>query len=49
MAAVLLMHMPARQACWCLLQSCNKYLPGYNNAGLEAILLDGEIFCCCYC
>ncbi|XP_006871960.1 PREDICTED: TBC1 domain family member 10B [Chrysochloris asiatica] len=42
-AAVLLMHMPAEQAFWCLVQICDKYLPGYYSAGLEAIQLDGEI------
>ncbi|XP_054851403.1 TBC1 domain family member 10B [Eublepharis macularius] len=43
-AAVLLMHMPAEQAFWCLVQICEKYLPGYYSAGLEAIQLDGQIF-----
>ncbi|KAL8176606.1 UNVERIFIED_CONTAM: hypothetical protein K2H54_036909 [Gekko kuhli] len=43
-AAVLLMNMPAEQAFWCLVQICDKYLPGYYSAGLEAIQLDGEIF-----
>ncbi|XP_051989122.1 TBC1 domain family member 10B-like [Xyrauchen texanus] len=43
-AAVLLMHMPAEQAFWCLVQICEKYLPGYYSAGLEAIQLDGEVF-----
>ncbi|XP_026064236.1 TBC1 domain family member 10A-like [Carassius auratus] len=43
-AAVLLMHMPAEQAFWCLVQICEKYVPGYYSAGLEAIQLDGEIF-----
>uniref|UniRef100_A0A8C6WMP0 TBC1 domain family, member 10b n=1 Tax=Neogobius melanostomus TaxID=47308 RepID=A0A8C6WMP0_9GOBI len=33
-AAVLLMHMPAEQAFWCLVQICEKYLPGYYSAGL---------------
>ncbi|XP_059815907.1 TBC1 domain family member 10A-like [Hypanus sabinus] len=42
-AAVLLMHMPAEQAFWCLVQICEKYLPGYYSAGLEAIQLDGEV------
>uniref|UniRef100_W5LHD2 TBC1 domain family member 10A n=1 Tax=Astyanax mexicanus TaxID=7994 RepID=W5LHD2_ASTMX len=42
-AAVLLMHMPAEEAFWCLVQICEKYLPGYYSAGLEAIQLDGEI------
>ncbi|KAF4082631.1 hypothetical protein AMELA_G00153670 [Ameiurus melas] len=42
-AAVLLMHMPAEDAFWSLVQICEKYLPGYYSAGLEAIQLDGEI------
>ncbi|XP_043921524.1 TBC1 domain family member 10A [Protopterus annectens] len=42
-AAVLLMHMPAEDAFWCLVQICEKYLPGYYSTGLEAIQLDGEI------
>ncbi|XP_028680070.1 TBC1 domain family member 10A [Erpetoichthys calabaricus] len=42
-AAVLLMHMPAEEAFWVLVQICEKYLPGYYSAGLEAIQLDGEI------
>lgn len=42
-AAVLLMHMPAEQAFWCLVQVCEKYLPGYYSEKLEAIQLDGEI------
>ncbi|XP_024253427.1 TBC1 domain family member 10A isoform X1 [Oncorhynchus tshawytscha] len=42
-AAVLLMHMPAEDAFWGLVQICEKYLPGYYSAGLEAIQLDGEI------
>nr|XP_042701830.1 TBC1 domain family member 10B [Chrysemys picta bellii] len=33
-----------QQAFWCLVQICEKYLPGYYSAGLEAIQLDGEIF-----
>ncbi|KAL0965605.1 hypothetical protein UPYG_G00283460 [Umbra pygmaea] len=41
-AAVLLMHMPAEDAFWGLVQICEKYLPGYYSAGLEAIQLDGE-------
>ncbi|RXM96433.1 TBC1 domain family member 10B [Acipenser ruthenus] len=35
-AAVLLMHMPAEQAFWCLVQVCEKYLPGYYSAGLKS-------------
>ncbi|XP_048066375.1 TBC1 domain family member 10A [Megalobrama amblycephala] len=42
-AAVLLMHMPAEDAFWGLVQICEKYLPGYYSAGLEAIQLDGQI------
>ncbi|XP_015280812.1 PREDICTED: TBC1 domain family member 10A [Gekko japonicus] len=42
-AAVLLMNMPAEQAFWCLVQICEKYLPGYYSEKLEAIQLDGEI------
>ncbi|KAM6954468.1 TBC1 domain family member 10A-like [Aplochiton taeniatus] len=42
-AAVLLMHMPAEDAFWGLVQICEKYLPGYYSPGLEAIQLDGEI------
>ncbi|XP_053861994.1 TBC1 domain family member 10A [Malaclemys terrapin pileata] len=42
-AAVLLMHMPVEQAFWCLVQICEKYLPGYYSEKLEAIQLDGEI------
>ncbi|XP_063051581.1 uncharacterized protein LOC134446199 [Engraulis encrasicolus] len=42
-AAVLLMHMPAEDAFWCLVQICERYLPGYYSTGLEAIQLDGEI------
>lgn len=43
LAAVLLMHMPAEQAFWCLVCICDRYLPGYFSPGLEAIQLDGEI------
>lgn len=43
LAAVLLMHMPAEDAFWVLVQICEKYLPGYYSTGLEAIQLDGEI------
>ncbi|XP_068191478.1 TBC1 domain family member 10A-like [Antennarius striatus] len=42
-AALLLMHMPAEDAFWVLIQICEKYLPGYYSSGLEAIQLDGEI------
>uniref|UniRef100_A0A8C5MZX7 TBC1 domain family member 10A n=1 Tax=Leptobrachium leishanense TaxID=445787 RepID=A0A8C5MZX7_9ANUR len=42
-AAVLLMHMPAEQAFWCLVQICEKYIPGYYSEKLEAIQLDGRI------
>lgn len=42
-AAVLLMHMPAEQAFWCLVSICEKYLPGYYSAGLEAVQTDGDV------
>ncbi|XP_076473101.1 TBC1 domain family member 10A-like [Babylonia areolata] len=42
-AAVLLMHMPAEQAFWCLVAICDKYVTGYFSPGLEAIQLDGEV------
>ncbi|KAJ8312852.1 hypothetical protein KUTeg_010225 [Tegillarca granosa] len=42
-AAVLLMHMPAEQAFWCLVSICEKYLPGYYSPGLEAVQLDGDV------
>ncbi|KAK8761966.1 hypothetical protein V5799_026767 [Amblyomma americanum] len=42
-AAVLLMHMPAEQAFWCLVAVCDKYLRGYYSPGLDAVQLDGEI------
>ncbi|EPY80190.1 TBC1 domain family member 10A [Camelus ferus] len=32
-----------QQAFWCLVQICEKYLPGYYSEKLEAIQLDGEI------
>uniref|UniRef100_A0A183DHQ7 Rab-GAP TBC domain-containing protein n=1 Tax=Gongylonema pulchrum TaxID=637853 RepID=A0A183DHQ7_9BILA len=38
-AAVLLMHMPLRDAFYCFVQICHKYLPGYYSAGLVSILL----------
>lgn len=42
-AAVLLMHMPAEHAFWCLVAVCDKYLRGYYSPGLDAVQLDGEI------
>lgn len=42
-AAVLLMHMPAEQAFWCLVSICEKYLPGYYSHGLEAVQTDGDV------
>uniref|UniRef100_A0A8C4UBM7 Rab-GAP TBC domain-containing protein n=1 Tax=Falco tinnunculus TaxID=100819 RepID=A0A8C4UBM7_FALTI len=32
-----------QQAFWCLVQICEKYLPGYYSEKLEAIQLDGQI------
>uniref|UniRef100_A0A8C8S950 Rab-GAP TBC domain-containing protein n=1 Tax=Pelusios castaneus TaxID=367368 RepID=A0A8C8S950_9SAUR len=43
-AALLLMHMPAEQAFWCLVQISERYLPGYYSPEMEAVLLDGEVF-----
>ncbi|XP_069485061.1 carabin [Ambystoma mexicanum] len=43
-AAMLLMQMPVEQAFWCLVQICDKYLPGYYSPEMEAVLLDGEVF-----
>ncbi|XP_063448562.1 TBC1 domain family member 10A-like [Mytilus edulis] len=42
-AAILLMHMPAEQAFWCLVSICEKYLPGYYSPGLEAVQVDGDV------
>lgn len=42
-AAVLLMHMPLRDAFYCFVQICHKYLPGYFSVGLETIQIDGDI------
>ena len=33
-AAMLIMHMPAEDAFWCLVAICEKYLPGYYSQGL---------------
>ncbi|KAI2578142.1 TBC1 domain family member 10B, partial [Homo sapiens] len=46
-AAVLLMHMPAEQAFWCLVQICDKYLPGYYSAGLALRSSSGWPWSCC--
>lgn len=43
-AAVLLMHMTAEEAFWCLVMICDKYIPGYYGPKLEAVHLDGAIF-----
>ena len=43
LAALLLMHMPAEQAFWCLVAICDKYIPGYYSPGMEAIQVDGDI------
>lgn len=42
-AAMLLMNMPSEKAFWCLLNICERYIPGYYSAGMEAIQLDGDI------
>ena len=33
-AAMLVMHMPAEQAFWCLVAISERYLPGYYSQGL---------------
>lgn len=43
-AAVLLMHMTAEEAFWCLVKICESYIPGYYKPKLEAVKLDGAIF-----
>ncbi|CAJ0578861.1 unnamed protein product, partial [Mesorhabditis spiculigera] len=42
-ASVLLMHMPLRDAFYCFVQICHKYLPGYYSPGLEAVQVDGDL------
>lgn len=32
------MHMPLRDAFYCFVQICHKYLPGYYSAGLASFL-----------
>ena len=38
-AAVLLMHMPAEHAFWCMVAICEKYLQGYYSTGLVSLLV----------
>ncbi|EYC02313.1 hypothetical protein Y032_0100g3225 [Ancylostoma ceylanicum] len=42
-ASVLLMHMPLRDAFYCFVQVCHRYLPDYYSPGLEAVQVDGDI------
>ncbi|KAK4015015.1 TBC1 domain family member 10A [Daphnia magna] len=42
-AAMLVMHMPAEEAFWCLVAICERYLPGYYSQGLEAVQIDGDV------
>lgn len=42
-ASVLLMHMPLRDAFYCFVQLCHRYLPEYYSPGLEAVQIDGDI------
>lgn len=42
--AVLLMHMTAEEAFWCLVMICDRYIPGYYSPKLEAVQMDGAIF-----
>ena len=38
-AAMLVMHMPAEEAFWCLVAICERYLPGYYSQGLVCIFI----------
>nr|CAB3266824.1 TBC1 domain family member 10A [Phallusia mammillata] len=42
-AAVLLMHMPAKDAFWCMTAILTYYISGYYSQGLEVIQVDGLI------
>ncbi|XP_076817079.1 TBC1 domain family member whacked-like [Clavelina lepadiformis] len=42
-AAVLLMHMPAEEAFWCMVAMFEYYIPGYYSPGLEVVQVDGNI------
>ncbi|CAJ0598817.1 unnamed protein product [Cylicocyclus nassatus] len=42
-ASVLLMHMPLKDAFYCFVQICHRYLPDYYSPGLEAVQVDGDI------
>uniref|UniRef100_A0A0N5B2G1 Rab-GAP TBC domain-containing protein n=1 Tax=Strongyloides papillosus TaxID=174720 RepID=A0A0N5B2G1_STREA len=42
-AAVLLMYMPLKDAFYCFVQICHKYLPGYFTRDMEQIKIDGEV------
>ena len=37
-ASMLIMHMPAEEAFWCLVAICERYLPGYYSQGLVSAL-----------
>ncbi|KAL7669159.1 hypothetical protein ACOME3_009825 [Neoechinorhynchus agilis] len=42
-ASVLLMHLPAHQAFWVLVATCQYYLEGYYNPDLSALKTDADI------
>uniref|UniRef100_H2Z384 Rab-GAP TBC domain-containing protein n=1 Tax=Ciona savignyi TaxID=51511 RepID=H2Z384_CIOSA len=42
-AAVLLMHMPAEEAFWCMVAMFDFYIPGYFSPGLEVVQVDGSV------
>ncbi|CAI4229149.1 unnamed protein product [Auanema sp. JU1783] len=42
-ASVLLMHMPLKDAFYCFVQVCTRYLPKYYSPGLEAVQVDGDV------
>lgn len=43
LAAVLLMHLPAEQAFWTLLQLSDHYLPGYFGRHLDSLQIHGQM------
>ncbi|KAI1286200.1 TBC1 domain family member 10A [Halotydeus destructor] len=43
LASVLLMHLPAEEAFWTLVQLCDFFIPGYFAPGLETIQLHGDM------
>ena len=40
---MLVMHMPAEEAFWCLVAICTRYLPGYYSQGLVSSINQSHI------